>query len=157
MIIKLITMMSSIFQSSHKWCDHCIPHHHQILSQLKTSTTLSNRHLHHSHIQQINQPSAKENSLCSPQKQSTKTHRPVTQKNQESQHKAIYTSTTHHPTNPSLIEKIHQLHSVQKLYLITHRATTIQNPQRTAEVNQMVQIWKLGDKIAFPLSDHLGR
>jgi hypothetical protein len=71
----------------------------------------------------------------------------------ESQHKAIYKSATHRPTNPSLIEKIHQPHLLQKLYLVTHRATTISNPHRTVKENRRVQIWTLGDKVAFPFSE----
>jgi hypothetical protein len=64
----------------------------------------------------------------------------------ESQHKAIYKSATHSPTNPSLIEKIHQPHLLQKLYLMTHKATTISNPHRIIKENQRVQIWTLGDE-----------
>jgi hypothetical protein len=71
----------------------------------------------------------------------------------ESQHKAIYKSATHRPTNPSLTEKIHQPHLLQKLYLMTHGATTISNPYRIVKENQRVQIWTLGDKVAFPLSE----
>jgi hypothetical protein len=70
----------------------------------------------------------------------------------KSQHKAIYKSATHRPTNPSLIEKIHQPYLLQKLYLVTHRATTISNPHKTVKENRRVQIWTLGDKVAFPFS-----
>jgi hypothetical protein len=71
----------------------------------------------------------------------------------ESQHKAIYKSATYRPTSPSLTEKIHEPHLLQKLYLVTHGATTISNPHRTVKENQRVQIWTLGDKVAFPLSE----
>jgi uncharacterized coiled-coil protein SlyX len=71
----------------------------------------------------------------------------------ESQHKTIYKSATHCPTNPSLTKKIHQPTLLQKLYLVTYRATTISNPHRTVKENRRVQIWTLGDKVAFPLSE----
>jgi hypothetical protein len=54
----------------------------------------------------------------------------------ESQHKAIYKSATHYPTNPSLTEKIHQPTLLQKLYLVTYRATTISNPHRIVKENR---------------------
>jgi hypothetical protein len=53
----------------------------------------------------------------------------------ESQHKAIYKSTTHCPTNQSFTEKIHQPHLLQKLYLVTHGATTISNTYRIVKEN----------------------
>ena len=71
----------------------------------------------------------------------------------ESQHKAIYKLATHCPTNPSLTKEIHQPHLLQKLYLVTHEATTISNPNKTVKENRRVQIWTLGDKVAFPLSE----
>jgi hypothetical protein len=67
----------------------------------------------------------------------------------ESQHKAIYKLATHHPTNPSLAKKIHQPHLLQNL--VTHRATTISNLHKTIKENQRVQIWTLGNKVAFSL------
>jgi hypothetical protein len=70
----------------------------------------------------------------------------------ESQHKAIYKLATHRLTNPSLIEKIHQPDLLQKLYLVIHGATTISNPHKTIKENRRVQIWTLGNKVAFPLS-----
>jgi hypothetical protein len=68
----------------------------------------------------------------------------------ESQHKAIYKSTTNRPTNSSVIEKIPQPHLLQKLHLVTHGATTISNPHKTIKENRRVQIWTLGDKVVFP-------
>jgi hypothetical protein len=40
---------------------------------------------------------------------------------------------------------------LQKPYLVTHEATTISNPHKTVKENRRVQIWTLGDKVAFPL------